>query len=1589
MKGKVNCTCGWSWNKSDSSAKDMYICHECGRDNSNNMKNGGWLDNYNDSQASAPEGMIGDGYSNVGRDYSPAWGGQFQKGGELPIAQEGLTPTIKKNKEEQGIEHFNKVKDWYNKYTNSPGYKENLSKSGYEDPQAIIDERLENINTTTFKNSESILGSYYRNNKINYSPIKDQENFPGDDPDSAFAHEFGHSSIDTGKNIFNGFEAGYNKYDFEQLKNRNKDPKNSRGEHENYADQKAIQYEAEKQGLYKAGYGEFTEDMLDKLKDSGLKKRALKNYSKKDLIWLLNNIAQTDGDANDMLAIAQEGGELPNAQKGKKVKYVESKNDPRYKAYNDSLSLYKTSLKNMWAEKNLNKSKVTKKGFIPFDEFKTFIPSSNLEYNDLNMYPGPAEDYKNKIKSTVVSKRKLNNLIQNNIKPIGFDINEWRGDVKGKPTLNYSTVYKKPEEEVIVQRPEIESLQQLAPLQTIGTQIEATPLPVIRPEAQIPKSYKLRTQRYTMNGPVEMDHLGYYNNQEASLEQLMKIQAEADAYNANIQKKYIDDLSNYNQIIQDRGKDRAGKLKMEVVATPNYQMGGKLKSNIPVIEDAGGYNEEGYWVPDWEAMTAQAKKLGAKRVKTKHGSLIVFDDNWEVIGVDDNPDAMQMGGNVYPVNYVPQAQDGEKTYSYPLRDKLYPGEDEYFKANPNVGGMAAEDNQVIINPYSPLSDEEKEAVRMNEVARLAMRNGYKRPTFDLTPEQQESFKDYSTDEQDIRETIIGRILSGDPSAKNVTPEQKKYAEELQKVLKYQTGGSIPGATGNMYARIGAPSNGPYAKKTMASAKDGGWLDGYDKAQGGTKVEYGTPEYEEAYNKGKVITNEGGRSPILLDEVVIPAKPLTEFGKTRKEIAAKNTWEQFGQRFLGNFEKNMGQTLENLPEYRKKEYEDYVNKLAFDEYIKTHPQAKGEDRGAYIDRMQAENANSSNFERAYEANADYNDATDVNKWRKGLIGLGSLVLPKPAMDYMKQESDYFSKKEKQAMIDNPISTQVGDVLGTIDPLSILVEGMYGEKSFGQIASGESADIPMSARILGDPMMLAFEAAPLIGSGFRTAGRLLGTEEGLLSNTWKINPSANKTNLPEVGEIIKHPFRDQFVPIENISDKVDYFHLNAAPDNIPQVAARDSEFWNKLNNDSRFFIKSTDNTPSAVIDMPIMGFEGKFPVPMSDINKYRSAENIKGNPHWWKGHQQIETPTPSLGSSVDNVTPTLYETNKAKLEIEKRNNNLLNLFNTPEGKRRLALLGVDNTKLNPPDFRFSSTGSNYFPKTNSLDIDIEEAIKLGIDPKTVYEHEIGHWLGKQYGDQSSTLLRQTFYETPIDIKFKASYPENYADDLLKENPNVDFNKISKETSGSYMLNEKGEPFPFLREMRQNMLNKGYIDNEFDDISEETINKFIKENPSYDRISSFTEPNSEQSKTIYELFKDMPVIVPGAIGLGAASQLEQKREGGIIKDDRGQWDHPGEITRIKGGNITMKRDPKTGKALTQPILGIADTGEEQWMYPGEDYNFEGANYVTEYPKGKKPRMAKNGLRQEQKGLVNLDNLLNFTNYNTKQPGGWLDTL
>jgi hypothetical protein len=122
-------------------------------------------------------------------------------------------------------------------------------------------------------------------------------------------------------------------------------------------------------------------------------------------------------------------------------------------------------------------------------------------------------------------------------------------------------------------------------------------------------------------------------------------------------------------------------------------------------------------------------------------------------------------------------------YGVGVREQLYPGEEEYFKANPHVTGMAADDDKIIMNPFSKLKDNERQAVMMNEAARVHMRNKLiDAPNFELTPTQTEKFGSYSKDLNDIRQTIAARILSGDPSAGDATPEQQEYVSRLRQFM---------------------------------------------------------------------------------------------------------------------------------------------------------------------------------------------------------------------------------------------------------------------------------------------------------------------------------------------------------------------------------------------------------------------------------------------------------------------------------------------------------------------------------------------------------------------------------------------------------------------------------------------------------------------------------------------------------------------------------------------------------------------------------------------------------------------------------------
>lgn len=112
----------------------------------------------------------------------------------------------------------------------------------------------------------------------------------------------------------------------------------------------------------------------------------------------------------------------------------------------------------------------------------------------------------------------------------------------------------------------------------------------------------------------------------------------------------------------------------------------------------------------------------------------------------------------------------------------WPEEEKFFRSHPDVAGMAAEDDAVVLNPFASLTPQQQDAVLLNEAARVFMRLHGPRPSFEITTEQATRFASYGS-LQDIRETIAARILSEDQSAGVPTQEQSDFAGNLRRHMK--------------------------------------------------------------------------------------------------------------------------------------------------------------------------------------------------------------------------------------------------------------------------------------------------------------------------------------------------------------------------------------------------------------------------------------------------------------------------------------------------------------------------------------------------------------------------------------------------------------------------------------------------------------------------------------------------------------------------------------------------------------------------------------------------------------------------------------
>lgn len=200
-------------------------------------------------------------------------------------------------------------------------------------------------------------------------------------------------------------------------------------------------------------------------------------------------------------------------------------------------------------------------------------------------------------------------------------------------------------------------------------------------------------------------------------------------------------------------------------------------------------------------------------------------------------------------------------------------------------------------------------------------------------------------------------------------------------------------------------------------------------------------------------------------------------------------------------------------------------------------------------------------------------------------------------------------------------------------------------------------------------------------------------------------------------------------------------------------------------------------------------------------------------------------------------------------------------------------------------------------------------------------------KYYKDTNRQKAVENFYKTYVNNNYSYTPEGNQIENVVI--PKYDFNY--------YGVQEQSPP-----ELTQNILPTQQVSNL--PIQEENIN-LAQENVNYEVEAAKQILLQKQQQKINEQKFIQDLLVASQVKyVEPVEQQEIYQKGGIIKDDRGQWTHPGEITEINSPSITMRQVPF-------PVLGVSkETGEQKMMFPEQNYYFENTKSVIEYPQIKR---------------------------------------
>ena len=1017
----------------------------------------------------------------------------------------------------------------------------------------------------------------------------------------------------------------------------------------------------------------------------------------------------------------------------------------------------------------------------------------------------------------------------------------------------------------------------------------------------------------------------------------------------------------------------------------------------------------------------------------------------------------QTGESVYPVNYVPQAQDGGLTFLQPTSDKLpegyrFPYADPSSERAMSIGGENGEPAYLIPSfkygkeLYTPIE----------EFKRTGEHLGGPFKTWQEAEEWENTVRHPAVEN---RETIM-------------------FPQE-----KFQTGGSMPGAVGFSYARIGAPSKGPRRNQTDvtdASAQDGKEVDMYGNpiiAKQNHRYDidrsYYDPrkniinlgaDYASWANKDKLLAHENyhakqheeGRDNFDIGHNT-ENRQWAEMQKRPEIMSTPEVWNNFYNRKGIESDMAISRIAERLPEsqffrdaagdiiYNKivdptqydipysfegeaQYYEDngvefqnggemryYQNgldwkpksigqegtqvvnsrqKRGLDLLIKETNNAK-KDKQELQKTGQIKNPKSIHYKKLAPKQSELRTQTKSNEELEGKLGferpLIYLANPEKLLGDIGVPDMETSELDRQAVMANrfnPNQTRLDRFINHVNigtgyvpeaTVNTAMAAAFMPEGSGVLGLVNESLNPFAGMDNGLFKNIKTSVAPELRQGLRTNGivspeYLEGLKRTATKKLFDSRAATTEENLKRLKLLMSPKTLKAIGNVDApIADKMLYGFMTNKYPSVKQFRTDVKKSILEANRIKKLN-PGFDFSPDILKHPDLVNHANDYllskPEYLSNfVNAKKAAEKTIANKQNVKSFLEKEyvkkmdliNQDPILKNIaqespqyVDDIYDHLKNPTKSTDEFV---NDLIKQSNTFTRSMHKSMKSGDISK---EDF-FTPQGSSM-GFTNKKTIDVEGF------PTSDIRGEYGNDKYKIFPNEERML---DITNTPLEERWAKRFPNTFAG-----NENIDFGLGVH----SGVENDFLHKAIIQRRIRNNMLvNRGSAPIQPKIITSEIIPEKYLYQPKH-VVFNTPEANQlvkgfdvEQVSDTWNKFKP-----EGPFGLHPG-YTKGFKQGGIIKDDNGYWnpDNWDSPVEIGSNEITMQDVPFD-------VLGISDEGDVKHMKANnpKNYKYKGKK-VTEF------RMAQNGLRQEQKGLVNLDNLTNFTNYNTKQPGGWLDTL